>query len=176
MLRLSSGSARWLLQLARRTIEATLQGEEVEFYLGDAPSEVKRQRAGVFVTLVQRSQLRACWGTLEPQRRNLAEEVAANAQGVCFRDRRFPPLRLAELSQLRIVLSIVDSPLQPVLPQQVQPAVQGVFLRRGTRSAVVLPHEGRTVRRMLAIAKQKAGIAEEGAVELYAFRVHTIGE
>lgn len=176
MRHLSSGSARWLLKLARRTIEATLRGEGVGDFLSDAPPEVKRHRAGVFVTLIRQGELRACWGTLEPQRRNLAEEVLANAQGVCFRDRRFPPLRSAELSQLRIVLSIVDSSLQPVLPQQVQPAVQGIFLRRGTRSAVVLPHEGRTVRRMLAIAQQKAGIAEGEAVELYAFRVHTIVE
>jgi len=40
----------------------------------------------------------------------------------------------------------------------------------------VLPHEGRTVRRMLAVARQKAGIREAEPVEVYVFRVQTFSE
>ncbi len=138
--------------------------------------ELTSRRAGVFLTLVKHGQLRACWGTPEPQHRHIAEEVVAVAKGVCSRDTRFPPLRANEVNRLRIILTVVAGPPQPTLPARIRPREHGVLVRSGTRSAVVLPHEGRTVRRMLTIARRKAGIREGESVEVYVFRVYTIEE
>lgn len=140
----------------------------------DIPSELLSHRTGAFVTLVGKGKLRACWGTLEPQQPHLAAEIVAAAQGVCSRDTRFPPLRAEELSRLKIILTIVLSPAQPARESRVLPHEHGVLVRCRERSAVVLPHEGRTVRRMLALAQQKAGIGTREPVEIYTFRVQTI--
>lgn len=164
-----------LLTLARGALEAAIHDRHYRLPR-DLPHELITHRAGVFLTLVREGRLRACWGTLEPQQRHIAEEIVAVARGVCTRDTRFPPLRAEEISQLRIILTIVASPPQPTTPNRVRPREHGVLVRSGDRSAVVLPHEGRTVRRMLTIARQKAGIREEEPVEVYVFRVYTIEE
>ncbi|GIV21158.1 MAG: hypothetical protein KatS3mg023_2909 [Armatimonadota bacterium] len=164
-----------LLGLARSALEAAAHGRPYHLPR-DLPHELITRRAGVFLTLVREGKLRACWGTLEPQQRHIAEEIVAVARGVCTRDTRFPPLRAEEISQLRIILTIVASPPQPATPQRVRPREHGVLVRSGNRSAVVLPHEGRTVRRMLTLARQKAGIREGEPVEVYVFWVYTIEE
>lgn len=156
-------------------MEATLHARKYRLPR-DIPSELLSHRAGAFVTLVAQGKLRACWGTLEPQQPHLAAEIVAAAQGVCSRDTRFPPLRAEELGRLKIILTIVLSPAQPAREMQILPREHGVLVRRGERSAVVLPHEGRTVRRMLALARQKAGIGAGEPVEIYTFRVQTIRE
>jgi AMMECR1 domain-containing protein len=163
------------LRLARRALEASAHGKAYSLPR-DLPAELTTRRAGAFITLVRNGKLRACWGTLEPQHRNLANEIVAAAQGVCTRDTRFPPLHPDEVRYLRIILTIVDSPPEPSDPTRIRPREHGVLVRSGERSAVVLPHEGRTVRRMLAMARQKAGIHEGEPVEVYVFRVQTFSE
>ncbi|MDW8289207.1 MAG: AMMECR1 domain-containing protein [Armatimonadota bacterium] len=163
------------LRLARRALEAAARGEQ--YRLPDnLPPEWTSRRAGVFLTLIRRNRLRACWGTLEPQQRHVAEEIVAVAQGVLTRDKRFPPLRADEIGEVRLILTLVVSPPQPASPVQIQPREHGVLVRRGERSAVVLPHEGRTVRRMLSMAKQKAGIRAGEPIEVYVFRVYSVQE
>lgn len=128
------------------------------------------------MTLVRAGKLRACWGTLEPQQANLAAEIVAAARGVCTQDTRFPPLHLEEVSRVKMILTVVLSPPQPATEARILPREHGVMVRSGKRSAVVLPHEGRTVRRLLALARHKAGIAPWEPVEIYTFRVQTIQE
>lgn len=166
---------RELLRLARSALEAAVCGRAYRMPRRLSP-ELTSRRAGVFLTLVKDGELRACWGTLEPQHRHIAEEIVAVAKGVCSRDTRFPPLQADEVSKVKIILTLVASPPQPASPTRIRPREHGVLVRSGTRSAVVLPHEGRTVRRMLALARQKAGIRDEEPVEVYVFRVYTIEE
>ncbi len=164
-----------VLRIARDALEATVRGRRYTLPT-PVPPALATQRAGAFVTVVKQGKLRACWGTLEPQHANLAEEVAASAQGACSRDTRFPPLRVEELPSLRLIVTIVLSPPQPALETHIRPREQGVLVRSGARSAVVLPHEGRTVRRMLTLAREKAGIGATEPLEIYTFRVQTITE
>lgn len=163
------------LRVAREAMESAVRGAEYRLP-PRLPNELLRHRAGVFVTLVQGGKLRACWGTLEPQHPHLAAEIAAAARGVCSRDTRFPPLRADEVRSVRIILTVVLSPAQPAKAWQIRPREHGVLVRWKDRSAVVLPHEGRTVRRMLTLARQKAGIPEGEPVEIYTFRVQTVQE
>ncbi|MGC8785587.1 MAG: AMMECR1 domain-containing protein [Armatimonadota bacterium] len=172
---MSAASAALALNLAREAIANATRGEKYPLPR-NLPRELTSRRAGVFLTLVKNGKLRACWGTLEPQHRHIAEEIVAVARGVTTRDTRFPPLRAEEVDTARIILTIVISPPQPTSPARIRPREHGVLVRSGGRSALVLPHEGRTVRRMLTLAKQKAGIHEGEPVEVYVFRVYTIEE
>lgn len=167
--------AKQAIAIARNALEAAVQGKTYRLPR-DVPPELTSRRAGVFLTLVKNGKLRACWGTLEPQHRHIAEEIVASARGVLTRDTRFPPLRADEIGRVRIILTIVVSPPQPTSPARIRPREHGVLVRSGNRSAVVLPHEGRTVRRMLTLARQKARIREGEAVDVYVFRVVTIEE
>lgn len=167
--------AQQALALARNALEAAVRGKTCRLP-PDLSPELTSRRAGVFLTLVKRGALRACWGTLEPQQPHIAAEIVAVAKGVCSRDTRFPPLRADEVRELQIILTLVASQPQPAAPERVRPREHGVLVRNGNRSAVVLPHEGRTVRRMLTIARQKAGIRSDEPIEVYVFRVTTIGE
>ena len=163
------------LRLARRALEASAHGKAYSLPR-DLPAELTTRRAGAFITLVRNGKLRACWGTLEAQHRHLAEEIVAAAAGVCTRDSRYPPLRPEEVRHLKIILTIVTSPPEPTSPKHICPRKHGVLVRSGERSAVVLPHEGRTVRRMLTMARQKAGIHQGEPIEVYVFRVQTFSE
>lgn len=167
--------AQQAIAIARNALEAAVQGKTYRLPR-DVPPELTSRRAGVFLTLVKNGKLRACWGTLEPQHRHIAEEIVVVARGVTTRDTRFPPLRADEVDKVRIILTLVASPPQPTSPARIRPREHGVLVRSGSRSAVVLPHEGRTVRRMLTLARQKARIREGEAVDVYVFRVVTIEE
>jgi len=168
-------SASYALRVARGALEAAVRGNTYRLP-GDLPTDLTAQRAGAFITLVRNGKLRACWGTLEAQHRHLAEEIVAAAAGVCTRDPRYPPLRPEEVRHLKIILTIVTSPPEPTSPKHICPRKHGVLVRSGERSAVVLPHEGRTVRRMLTMARQKAGIHQGEPIEVYVFRVQTFSE
>ncbi len=166
---------REVIQIARSALQSTLRRGVARVPRSVSPALTAR-RAGVFVTVLKQGRLRACWGTLEPQQANLAAEIVAAAQGVCTRDKRFPPLRSEEAGRLRLIVTVVLTPPEPAAPARVHPRDHGVLVRSGTRSAVVLPHEGRTVRRMLMLARQKAGIAPAEPLEIFTFRVQTISD
>ncbi len=135
-----------------------------------------REPAGLFVTLVSQGRTRACWGSLEPDCPTLVHQAIQEAQRVISRDRRFPPVRDAELDRITIELSVVLSRPRIVEASDIRPVRDGVLVRSRTRSAVVLPHEGRTVRALISLAKTKAGIPPDESVTLLAFRTQRIRE
>jgi len=136
-----------------------------------------------FVTLEQSGQLRGCMGSLEP-RRALVEDVVHNAVAAASQDPRFPPLAVAELEITEIEISILG-PLSPVLFRdeedllsQLQPAVDGLVLREGTRRGTFLPlvweklPERHTFLRQL---KLKAGLPPDyWSATLQVWRYHTL--
>src|SRR2546422_5345252 len=61
-----------------------------------------RGRAGVFVSLKKRGELRGCIGTIEPAQENLALEIIENAISAATKDPRFRPVVEEELPELRV--------------------------------------------------------------------------
>jgi hypothetical protein len=104
MLTLEEGKS--LVKLARRTIETYLRsGEELP-----APKVAKlRESRGVFVTLNRRGKLRGCIGHPLP-RLPLVEAVIDSAISSATRDPRFPPVRLDELPELEVEVSVLTKP------------------------------------------------------------------
>jgi AmmeMemoRadiSam system protein A len=130
-------------------------------------------RAGAFVSLKKRGELRGCIGTVEPACKNLAEEIIANAVSAAVNDPRFSPVRLEELDQLSISVDIL-TPLEKIGgPEELDPKKYGVLVRSGHRSGLLLPDlEGiDTVEEQIAIARRKAGIAPHEPVQLFRFSV-----
>ena len=140
---IDDGERRYLLAVARSTIEASLSGGSREAGPLPLPSQLKEKR-GCFVTLHKAGVLRGCIGTIEPVL-SLIMGVEENAVNAAFRDPRFPPLAEEELSGIDIEISVLTVP--KALPftngndlkRKLRPGIHGVILSRKGRSATFLP-------------------------------------
>ena len=159
-------------KLARSTLERYFQQGKAPAPMNQLPPQLAQQ-AGAFVSLKKDGMLRGCIGTIEPVRKNLAEEISANAISAALRDPRFPPLKEEELATLDISVDIL-SPLEKVESKaELDPEEYGVLVRSGSRSGLLLPDlEGVAgVDDQVAIASRKAGIGPQEPVELFRFTV-----
>ena len=163
-----------LVALARRTIDEYVRhGRMIPPPAeGDMTEEMKR-RAGVFVSLKKRGQLRGCIGTFLPSTENVAREVIRNAVAAATQDPRFPPVQAEELNELDISVDVLSEPEPVEDPRDLDPKKYGVIVESGWKKGLLLPDlEGvDTVEYQLSIAMAKAGIEPGEPVKLYRFFV-----
>jgi len=161
----------FLVKVARETLEKHVKGEP-PVDVSCMPEEYKK-RAGVFVSIKKRGNLRGCIGTIEPTRPSIAEEVVANAISAGINDPRFQPVSQEELADLEYSVDVLQ-PTEPVSGfNELNPEKYGVIVRSGRRSGLLLPNlEGvDTVEEQVSIARQKAGIGPNEPVQLERFEV-----
>jgi AmmeMemoRadiSam system protein A len=142
--KLTEDQGRFLLKLARQTIEQELFARK-----GEEPDEAKlsplfQERRGTFVTLTEKGQLRGCIGHIIPQE-TLIEGVRENAINAAFRDPRFHPLGRDEWKDVKIEVSILTDP-KPLpytdaqdLLAKLRPGIDGVIVKKGYHQATFLP-------------------------------------
>jgi uncharacterized protein len=110
-----------------------------------APDPLLQQPAGCFVTLhtLQDHRLRGCVGRIDAHK-PLIEALRHSCQQV-LRDPRFAtdPVRLDELQDLKIEVSILSQPRPANGPLDFDPAEQGIYLTIGNRSGCFLPQVAR---------------------------------
>jgi len=161
----------FLVKVARETLEKHVKGEPLAEISG-VPEEY-RQRAGVFVSIKKRGNLRGCIGTIEPTKPSIVEEVVANAISAGIYDPRFQPVRQEELNDLEYSVDVLRPPEPVSGVNELDPEKYGVIVRAGRRSGLLLPNlEGvDTVEEQVSIARQKAGIGPDEPVQLERFEV-----
>ena len=123
-----------LLELAHQAIVARLERREV---LPASYSEHLSEPRGVFTTIYSDKKLRGCVGypaALMP----LFRAVIETAQGAAFDDPRFPPLTLAEATNLQVSLSIL-SPLVPIAAEEVEVGRHGLIISHKGQRGLLLP-------------------------------------
>jgi AmmeMemoRadiSam system protein A len=132
---LSESERKALLNLARQAItEAVSHGQ----ILADIPSAgFFSEQRGVFVTLHIGGRLRGCIGVVEPEE-PLAHCVVRCAASAALQDPRFPAVRLDELSELQIEISLLSPPL-PIRPEEVEVGRHGLLISRGRQRGLLLP-------------------------------------
>jgi AmmeMemoRadiSam system protein A/AmmeMemoRadiSam system protein B len=160
-----------LVKLAKKTVEAYIK--EGKVFKPKRLTLPMKEKAGVFVSIHKLGELRGCIGTIEPVRKNVADEVILNAISSAVRDPRFLPITPDELKDLEYSVDVLTKP-QPVKSQdQLDPEKYGVIVEAGGRKGLLLPDlEGvKTVEEQIDICRQKAGIAAKEAVKLYRFEV-----
>jgi AmmeMemoRadiSam system protein A len=133
---LSEDEQRYLLKLARDTIEAALKGGQ-----GPRPKAAPKsllKKRGAFVTLKVDDQLRGCIGYPLPHK-PLTETIAEMALAAATQDYRFLPVQPDELGRMRIEISVLT------IPQQIQDADEivvgrhGLVISKGSSKGLLLP-------------------------------------
>jgi MEMO1 family protein len=164
-----------LVALAAEAVEAFVRDRRI---IVPPPDLIERhphaaRRAGAFVCLKARGQLRGCIGTTEPTRETLAVEIIENAIAAATRDPRFDPVRPDELFELAITVDVLSEP-EPVADHaQLDHLRYGVIVRAGARHGVLLPdiEHVNSVQEQIETVRQKAGIGPHETVELFRFEV-----
>jgi AmmeMemoRadiSam system protein A len=156
-----------LLDVARLSILSAVHGSESREPVATVyPKELRAERAS-FVTLQSGEDLRGCCGTLEPLR-PLVLDVWQSARAAC-EDRRFKPVRARELDDLALEIAVL-TPLvrlevsdQDDLLEQLEPGIDGLYLRHGSHRATFLPKVWKSLREreeFLRQLKLKAGLGD----------------
>ena len=164
------------MRLARETVE--LFAREGRRYAPGLPlpEELTAKKAGVFVSIHRENgDLRGCIGTIAPVRKNVTEEIIANAIAASTEDSRFPPVGAGELAGLVYNVDVLQPPESITCEGELDPKMYGVIVSLEGRRGLLLPDlEGvDTVDEQIAIAMSKAGIpqTERGSVKLQRFLV-----
>jgi AmmeMemoRadiSam system protein A len=135
---------KYLLELARESLEKGVKGEELPFIDKETLTPRLRDFGASFVTLTHHTNLRGCIGALEPYQ-SLAEDVREHAVAAALDDYRFSPVKPNELLDINIEISrlTVPVPLDYTRPEDIphllRPGIDGVILRDGIRRATFLP-------------------------------------
>lgn len=158
---------RW----ARMTLESYIEKGE----MAAAPpemEELRKQRAGAFVSLKRNGQLRGCIGTISPGYGDLVAEIQHNAVAAGTEDPRFSIIEPAELPELVYSVDVLGPP-EAAERSQLDPKRYGVIVSSGGRRGLLLPDlEGvDTVEEQLLIALQKAGISPNENYRIERFEV-----
>ena len=134
---------------------------------------LRKQRAGVFVSIHKHQELRGCIGTIEACKDNVAQEIISNAIAAGTRDPRFPSIRKEELSSLVFSVDILKEAECISSFDQLDVHRYGVIVSTPTKCGLLLPNlEGvDSVEQQVSIALSKAGIRDDEYFQLERFEV-----
>jgi uncharacterized protein len=141
---LTDNDRKFLLKLARESIENYVNNRPLPNFDKKALSQVLQEDGASFVTLTYKGNLRGCVGALDPYQ-CLTEDVREHAIAAAFEDYRFPPVRAAEVGDIKIEISYLTRPEviiynNPIdLLEILRPNIDGVVIRDGMRRATFLP-------------------------------------
>ena len=125
-----------LLAIARSSVRAATEGREPDDPVPDLP--ILHAPGAAFVTLRKAGTLRGCIGHLAAEQ-PLWISVREMAAAAATRDDRFPPITPGELPGLDIEISVLSPRRRIAGPEQVVIGRDGLFVRLGTSSGILLP-------------------------------------
>lgn len=165
-----------LTAIARRTLEYYFETDHLkngslsklikEFPVDDSGNN----RNGLFVTLSYAGKSRACWGSLTPEHGDLIASTVYATVGALTREYRFTPIKADEVKKLKVQVTVVRSlePIRRITEQN--PLADGLLVRSGGKSGVLLPGEASDAYYQLVKCKLKAGIKPGEPCQLYRIR------
>jgi len=124
-----------LLSAAREAIRCAIANEP---FARPEPTAGMLRRAGAFVTLRRRGELRGCIGILDTSR-FLLDSVTDAAVAAATRDHRFSQLTIGELSECDLEISVLGEFAEVRAPEEIVVGRDGVVLRAGFQSGLFLP-------------------------------------
>lgn len=161
-----------LVELAQKSVQEFIRNRKEIPQPKELTPEM-RAKAGVFVSLKKRGNLRGCIGTFMPNTENVAYEIIKNAISAATQDPRFDPVTENELNDLEYSVDVLSPPEKVSDISELDPKKYGVIVVHGSRKGLLLPDlEGvDSVEEQLRIAKMKAWINPDEKVEIFRFMV-----
>ncbi|HYQ48669.1 MAG TPA: AmmeMemoRadiSam system protein A [Thermodesulfovibrionales bacterium] len=161
-----------VVELAKKSIEEFLRSGKRISPPEDLSPELAA-RAGVFVSLKKRGNLRGCIGTFQPCTCSVAEEIIQNAIAAATQDPRFSAVTEDELGDISYSVDVLSPPEAIASIRDLDPKKYGVIVAQGMKRGLLLPDlEGvDTPEEQLRIAKTKAGIWSDDEVQMFRFVV-----
>ncbi len=159
--------------LAREAIETYLKSKKVLKPSQLTLNNIGDRKEGVFVTIYHEGEIRGCIGTVKPKKKNLAEEIIANAIAAAFSDDRFEPISEEEFENLIITVDVVVDLIPILSSDDLDSEIYGVMVEADDKHAVLLPKLPGilTPEKQIEICKRKANIPLHEDVDLYRFNV-----
>jgi uncharacterized protein len=135
---LSEIQRKTLLQIARESIAAVLEGKRADVTKYELDDDLRRP-SGAFVTLNDREgELRGCIGSIEPVA-PLFQAVSSSAISAAFRDPRFFPVTPEELSTLHLEISVMGPITRVKDFSEIEVGRDGLIASRGPYAGLLLP-------------------------------------
>ncbi|MFH1584420.1 MAG: AmmeMemoRadiSam system protein A [Actinomycetota bacterium] len=160
------------VELAKKAVEKYIKVGKVLSHK-NILEEFTKEKAGIFVSIKKKGELRGCIGTIYPTKNNVVEEIISNAISSSTRDPRFSPVEKEELKLLTYSVDILSEPEKIEKMSRLNPKKYGVVVKSGHKTGLLLPDlEGvDTPEMQVNIAKSKAGIFPDEEFEIYRFTV-----
>lgn len=180
MLQLSNSQKQLLLDIARRSVAASMADESLDF--GEAVHGGFDEKCGVFVSIHKHGELRGCIGRVEAD--DVLPVVTAEcAASAAFADPRFVPMTVDELDVVKFEVSVL-SPLERVEEvDAIEVGQHGLVIEKDGKRGLLLPQVasqfGWDRTEFLRQTSIKAGLdpdAWRSGAELYMFRSVVFGE
>jgi AMMECR1 domain-containing protein len=157
-----------LPEVAKQTLKLYFQKENIQKFAQSLPVAAQyKKTAGVFVTLSKNGKTRACWGSVYPQEKDLVKATVYATYSALTKEYRYPAIKKAEINDLKVQVTVVKN-LQPIESlAQLNPLKDGLLVRTGAKSGVILAGEASDAHYQFVQAKLKAGIGAGEPFQMY---------
>ncbi len=139
--------------------------EDLAKQMGAAAPQTTTDNArikGVFVTLSKKGKTRACWGNLQGSSQNLVRDTVYTTMDALKKDYRHSQIKSSEVNFLKPQVTVIRKMESINSVSELNPLKDGLMLRQGGRSGVVLPGEAYDSHHQLVMCKMKAGVSNKG--------------
>lgn len=165
-----------IIGVAKAGIRSAVKNEFIEIGESDLPESLQGKYSA-FVTITKNGNLRACMGHTFPQQA-LIDEVNDVGKLAATSDYRFGPIRESELPELEYEVSIMSRMRRITNPMDVEPGMDGLYIRLGSRAGLLLPQVAAErnwdKKTFLENICQKAGLSrnsyKDPQAEIYVFK------
>ncbi|MCR5673506.1 MAG: AmmeMemoRadiSam system protein A [Lachnospiraceae bacterium] len=167
----------WYVRLAKASLEKFVRtGRKLsEDEMAEFPDFFRKEKAGVFVCIKKRGELRGCIGTILPTRPDTLCETSDLAISAGVEDPRFMPVTADELDELVYTVDVMGDP-ESATREMLDEKRYGVIVSAGRRRGLLLPNlEGvGSVEEQLDISCRKGGIdpSEDYTIERFMVERH----
>lgn len=162
------------VELAKKSLEHYLRtGKILKAEAQRLTSDMMTKKSGIFVSIKKDGKLRGCIGTIDPIRKNVAEEIIYNALSAGIEDARFTPIKEKELGDLVFSVDVLKKPYPIKTLEELDAKRYGVIVKSGRRTGLLLPNiDGvNTPEEQIEIALEKAGIRSNEFYTIERFEV-----
>jgi len=123
----------------------------------------------VFVSLKKGNQTRGCSGSFKTETGTLAGDLIKFSIISVAGDYRYRPVSLSEMKDIRIQITIPDSPVEIPSLFFYNPEKEGLIIEKQGKQGLVLPREAKTAEYAFKMCLRNAGINDTSGITIFKF-------